>query len=286
MSGNPPVDVQAYGQSIWYDNISRELLENGQIQRLVDDFGVVGMTSNPSIFEKAIAGSDIYDKAIGSLLDADVNTIFESLAIDDIREAADILRPVYDKTSGKDGYISLEVSPLIANDTATTINEAERLYELVDRPNLMIKIPATDAGLPAIRETIAKGINVNVTLIFSVQRYMEVVEAYLQGLEHRVKAGEEVSNILSVASFFLSRIDSVVDQQLESNIFAAQGRSLERVAANRKLLGTAAIANAKMAYRHFKKVFLWRTFCSASTSWRTCTTSTMGKYQHKESCLS
>ncbi len=262
MSGNPPVDVQAYGQSIWYDNISRELLENGQIQRLVDDFGVVGMTSNPSIFEKAIAGSDIYDKAIGSLLDADVNTIFESLAIDDIREAADILRPVYDKTSGKDGYISLEVSPLIANDTVTTINEAERLYELVDRPNLMIKIPATDAGLPAIKETIAKGINVNVTLIFSVQRYMEVVDAYLQGLEHRVKAGEDVSNILSVASFFLSRIDSVVDQQLESNIFAAQGRSLERVAANRKLLGTAAIANAKMAYRHFKKIFYGERFAA------------------------
>jgi transaldolase/glucose-6-phosphate isomerase len=262
MSGNPPVDVQAYGQSIWYDNISRELLENKTIQRLVDDLGVVGMTSNPSIFEKAIAGSDIYDTAIGSMLDADVNTIFEGLAIDDIRDAADILRPVYDRTAGKDGFISLEVSPLIANDTATTISEAERLYALVERPNLMIKIPATDAGLPAIEETIAKGINVNVTLIFSVQRYMEVVEAFLQGLERRVKVGNDVSGIASVASFFLSRIDSVVDQQLESNIFAAQGRSIERVSANRKLLGTAAISNAKLAYRHYKSVFYGARFAA------------------------
>ncbi|KAB2853718.1 MAG: transaldolase, partial [Anaerolineae bacterium] len=176
-------------------------------------------------------------------------------AKDDIRAVADILRPIFDRTNGADGYISLEVSPLVANDTATTTREAFRLFEMVDRPNVMIKIPATDAGLPAIEEAIAGGVNINVTLIFSVEYYKRVTEAYIRGLERRLSKGQDVTQIASVASFFLSRIDSMVDQQLDSNIRAAQGRSLDRVAANRKLLGTAAIANAKLAYREFKNVF-------------------------------
>lgn len=255
MQDNPPVDVQQYGQSIWYDNISRAFLQNGEIQRLVDEDGVLGITSNPTIFEKAIAYTNIYDAAIGQLLDADTNTIYENLVIDDIRAAADILHPVFERTAGVDGYVSLEVSPLIADDTATTIGEAERLFKLVDRPNVMIKIPATEAGIPAIEEALYRGINVNVTLIFAVEVYAKVVEAYLKGLERRRAAGQDIQHIASVASFFLSRIDTMVDNQLESNIFAAQGRSLDRVSANRRLLGTAAIANAKMAYRHFQAIF-------------------------------
>ncbi len=255
MTGNPPVDVQKFGQSIWYDNISRQLIQNGEIKRMVDEDGVLGMTSNPTIFEKAIANSTLYDSAIAQMLDADANSIFEALAKDDIRAVADILRPIFDRTNGADGYISLEVSPLIANDTATTVREAFRLFEMVDRPNVMIKIPATDAGLPAIEEVIAGGVNVNVTLIFSVEYYKRVTEAYIRGLERRLAQGQDVTKIASVASFFLSRIDSMVDQQLDSNIRSAQGRSLDRVAANRKLLGTAAIANAKLAYREFKHIF-------------------------------
>jgi transaldolase/glucose-6-phosphate isomerase len=262
MPENPPVDVQQYGQSIWYDNISRQLLRNGEIQRLIDEDGVLGITSNPTIFEHAIAGSNIYDADIARMVDSDAGSIFETLAIVDFRGAADLLRPIYEQTAGVDGYISLEVSPLIANDTQTTIAEAERLFRLVSRPNVMIKIPATDAGLPAIEETIAKGINVNVTLIFSLTYYARVVEAYLRGLERRLATGQAVSAVTSVASFFLSRIDTLVDQQLESNILAAQGRDLDRVSANRKLLGMAAIASAKLAYRHFKLVFQGERFAT------------------------
>ncbi len=255
MANNPPVDVQKYGQSIWYDNISRQLLVSGEIQRLVDEDGVMGMTSNPTIFEQAISRSDIYDAAIASLLDADATTIFEHLAIEDIQAAADILRPIYDRTNGVDGYISLEVSPTIAHDAEKTISEAVRLRDAVDRPNLMIKIPATDAGLHAIEESIFNGVNVNVTLIFSLDYYAKVIEAYLRGLERRADAGLPLDTIASVASFFLSRIDVMVDQQLESNILRAQGHDIDRVAANRRLLGKAAIANAKMAYKLFKEQF-------------------------------
>ena len=278
MAGNPPVDVQQYGQSIWYDNISRTLLENGEIQRLIDEDGVLGITSNPSIFEKAIANSTIYDNTIGEMVEADVNDIYEALAIQDIQDAADLLRPIFDSTNGDDGYVSLEVSPLIANDTDTTIEEAKRLYATVDRPNVMIKIPATDAGLPAIEEVIASGINVNVTLIFSLEYYAKVVESYLKGLERRLENGESIDNIASVASFFLSRIDTLVDQQLESNILAAQGRDLDRVSANRKLLGTAAIASAKLAYKHYKSIFESERFAALKALWGKGATTIMGKH--------
>lgn len=260
MSTNPPVEVQALGQSIWYDNISRDLLQNGEIQRLVNEDGVVGITSNPTIFEKAIASSSLYDETIATLLDADANSIFEKIAIEDIQAGAAILYPIYEQTNGLDGYISLEVSPLIANDTETTLNEARRLFQAVGRPNVMIKIPGTEAGIPAIEQAIAEGININVTLLFSIENYAKVIEAYIRGLERRLEAGDDVKTVASVASFFVSRVDTMIDQQLESNLLAAQGRDLERVAKNRRLLGKAAIANAKLAYQHFKSVFFGERF--------------------------
>ena len=255
MAGNPPVDVQQYGQSIWYDNISREMIQSGEIKRLIDEYGVLGMTSNPTIFEKAIGEGNYYDESIMDLIDRDSAMIFDAVAIEDIQRAADILRPVYDRTKGVDGYISLEVSPLLANDTETTLSEAKRLFKAVDRPNLMIKIPGTPAGLPAIEEALFAGININVTLLFSVQNYIEVAERYIRALERRLDADLPVDQLASVASFFLSRIDTLVDKQLENNIRAAQGRDLDRVSANNQLLGKVAIANAKVAYRHFKQLF-------------------------------
>lgn len=253
---NPPVDVQAHGQSVWIDNIRRKLLNDGTFERLIADYGVVGVTSNPSIFQKAIGNSDDYDDTINNLLDLEAEAIYETLAIEDIQQASDMFRPIYDDTDGRDGYVSLEVSPNLAHDTDSTIAEAKRLYEAVDRPNVMIKIPATPEGIPAIEETIASGINVNVTLIFAVENYKQVAEAYIKGLERRMEAGESVEKIASVASFFLSRIDTLVDRMLESNIHTAKMKGdSSRVAANSKLLGKAAIANAKLAYKHFRDIF-------------------------------
>ncbi len=256
MVGNPPVDVQQFGQSIWYDNIRRSMIENGDLQRLLDEDGVLGITSNPTIFQKAIGGSDDYDAAIEHMLDLEPYAIFKSLAIEDIQHALDILRPIYDRTGGRDGYVSLEVSPLIANDTATTTDEAKRLFKALDRPNAMIKIPATEAGIPAIEEAIASGVNVNVTLIFGVENYIEVANAYIRGLERRKAEGKDVGKVASVASFFLSRIDVAVDRTLDNNIRAAQTRGdIGRVSLNNKLKGKTAIANAKVAYDRFKTLF-------------------------------
>jgi transaldolase/glucose-6-phosphate isomerase len=252
---NPPVEVQAFGQSIWYDNIRRSLISSGELQRMLDEDGVLGVTSNPTIFQKAIGDSSDYDDAISTMLELEPYDIYERLAIEDIQNALDTLRPVYERTGGRDGFVSLEVSPLIANDTTSTVSEAKRLHAAVNRPNVMIKIPATDAGIPAIEEAIASGININVTLIFSVSNYEQVAEAFMRGLERRKAAGESVSGIASVASFFLSRIDTMVDRMLDNNIRAAQGRDLGRVALNNKLKGKTAIANAKIAYRYFQRVF-------------------------------
>lgn len=262
MAKNPLVEVQALGQSIWYDYISRALIKSGEIQRLVDEDGVLGVTSNPTIFMNAIAGTHDYDDAINTMLDLPPDEIYERLAIDDIRAVADILMPVYQRTDKRDGYVSLEVSPLIAADTPKTLAEAQRLFAAVDRPNVLIKIPATEAGLPAIEDAIADGININITLIFSVQNYKQVAERYIRGLERRLAAGKEVKGIASVASFFVSRIDAMVDQKLQNNIRVAQGRDLDRVRANRELLGTVAIANAKLAYRTFKELFYGERFAA------------------------
>ena len=253
---NPPVDIQQFGQSAWLDYIHRQDLDNGDLQRRIDEDGIMGVTSNPSIFQKAIGDSDTYDAAIMTMLDLDAAAIYESLAIEDIQNATDLFRPIYDRTDRVDGYVSLEVSPLLARDTHGTIDEAKRLFQTVDRPNLMIKIPATPQGLPAIEAAIAAGINVNVTLIFAIDNYEQVAEAFIRGLERRLAAGEDVTRVASVASFFLSRIDVMVDHILENNMRAAQVRQdMARIASNRKLLGQTAIASAKMAYRSFLNIF-------------------------------
>ena len=241
-----------YGQSIWMDNLSRDIIESGELKELIESRGIVGITSNPAIFEKAIAGNKIYDADIEAGIKAgkSVGEIYESLVFTDIRNACDIFLPVYEKTQGLDGYVSIEVPPNIAKDTETTISEARRYYEAIDRPNVMIKIPGTAEGLPAVEATIAAGINVNVTLLFSVASYVETAWAYIRGLEKLAAAGGDVSKIASVASFFLSRIDTNVDQRLDSKM--AAGGNIEKL---QKIKGKIAIANAKIAYQKYKEIF-------------------------------
>ena len=235
--------LTALGQSLWYDNIERRLLHNGELATMISRGDIRGVTSNPAIFQNAIARSHDYDAALTPMAWAGWNAeqIFWQLAVEDIRAAADLFLPLYRQTSAGDGYVSLEVNPRLAHDTAGTVAEARRLWAQVDRPNLLIKIPATLEGLPAIRQVIASGINVNVTLIFSIARYRQVMDAYLSGLEQRVKAGQPIVNIASVASFFVSRIDTKVDKNIS-----------ERAP---HLLGKLAIANAKLAYQEFRQVF-------------------------------
>jgi len=241
------------GQSIWYDNIQRKLLDNGELAGMIERGEIRGVTSNPSIFMNAIAKSHDYDDSLVALAAENCTTeeIFWRLAIEDIQAAADLFRPLYDQSSGGDGYVSLEVSPYLAHDTAGTLSEAKRLWGLVNRPNLMIKIPATLAGLPAITEAIAAGLNVNVTLIFSRQRYAAVMDAYLAGLEKRAAQGLPVEKIASVASFFVSRVDTMVDAKLQT---IATGNGPDARLAG-SLLGKAAIANARLAYHDYEKVF-------------------------------
>lgn len=233
-------ELAQLGQSVWYDNIRRAIIESGELQQLLDD-GVLGITSNPSIFEKAIAGSADYDAAIQELVAQGKSTeaIYETLALEDIDRAADMLRPIYDATDGVDGYVSLEVSPTLAHDTEGTIADARRFFAALNRPNIMIKVPATPAGMPAIRQLISEGINVNVTLIFSLDSYEDVMAAYIAGLEAN---NGDLARVASVASFFVSRVDSAVDELL-----AAKG--------NTALPGKIAIANAKAAYKRFQEVF-------------------------------
>jgi transaldolase/glucose-6-phosphate isomerase len=255
MTVNPLIEVQKCGQSIWMDYIKRSLITSGKLEKLVQD-GIVGMTSNPTIFGKAIGDSEEYDAAISGLLEMEVPDIYEALAIADIQGAADVLRPVYERTNGDDGYVSMEVSPLLAYDSEATISEAKRLFKTIARPNVMIKIPGTPQGLIAIEEAIAAGVNVNVTLLFSVPNYIEVAQRYIRGLERRLEAGQDISHLASVASFFLSRIDTVVDNMLENNIRTGRLRGgFEHAETNRRLLGKAAIASAKLAYSHFKEIF-------------------------------
>jgi transaldolase/transaldolase/glucose-6-phosphate isomerase len=239
---NPLVRLGELGQSPWYDYITRDLVTTGELARLIADDGLRGMTSNPTIFEKAIAGSRLYDEDIRTQADAgrSPQQIFEHLAVADVRAACDAFAALYRATGGADGLVSLEVSPTLANDTAATIQEAERLWRAVDRPNAMIKIPGTPEGLPAITHGIAAGINVNVTLLFSVERYGQVIEAFLSGLEQRLQAGRPVAGIASVASFFVSRVDGKVDPLLDG------------LGDPDRLRGRIAIANACAAYRLFE----------------------------------
>src|SRR5690606_35993427 len=255
MGDNRLIEIQKYGQSIWMDFITRDLMRSGKLQEWVER-GIVGMTSNPTIFAKAIGDGTQYDDLIKTMLDLDASAIYEKLAIADIQAAADVLLSVYDRTDGEDGYVSLEVSPLLAYDAENTLSEAKRLFAAVDRPNVMLKIPGTQEGLDAIEEALYAGLNINITLLFSVENYAQVVERYLRALERRVDEGKEVAQIASVASFFLSRIDTVVDNLLDSNIKSARMRGeFETTEHHRRLMGQAAIANAKLAYAHFLEVF-------------------------------
>lgn len=241
------------GQSIWYDNMQRGLLEDGTLAGMVARGEIRGITSNPTIFMLAITRSDDYDGELLPLLEAghSASDVFWQLATGDIRSAADLFLPLYRQTDGGDGYVSLEVTPTLAHDTAATLAEAGALWQRVARPNLMVKIPATRAGIPAIRAAVAAGINVNVTLIFARERHVEVMNAYMEGLEERLDAGLPVDQIASVASFFVSRVDTLVDKRLQAIIDSGDTRAR----AAQALLGRAAVANARLAYTSFREVF-------------------------------
>jgi transaldolase/glucose-6-phosphate isomerase len=252
---NPLRALQDFGQSVWLDDFRRSLLTSGHLQALITGDGLSGITSNPSTFEKAIGDSTDYDDALNAMereRDLDADAIYERLAVEDIKMAADLLRPVYDASGRSDGFISIEVSPYFATDTAATIAQARRLWHAIGRENLMVKVPATAAGLPAIRQLTGEGINVNITLLFSQTVYEAVAEAYLAGVEALIARGGPVQRIASVASFFVSRVDTAVDTLLEERL--RQTKPAER-AALQDLFGKVAIANAKLAYQRYKEIF-------------------------------
>jgi len=253
MNNNPLLKLEAFGQSIWIDFIRRGTILSGELKKLIDEDGVTGVTSNPSIFEKAIGGSSDYDEAIRALADQgkSMEQIYESLAVEDIQHTADLFRPVYDRLEGADGFVSLEVSPRLANKTAQTIAEAHRLWKEVARPNVMIKVPATKEGLPAIQQLVGEGINVNITLLFGLPRYRKVAEAYIAGLETLVAQGKSLKSVASVASFFLSRIDSLLDPTLEKLI--ATDRSKKEF--SEQCHGQVAILSARAAYQIYQELF-------------------------------
>ncbi|WP_315789377.1 transaldolase [Fischerella sp. JS2] len=255
MTTNHLLEIKNYGQSIWMDNLSRDIIKSGELKDLVENKGICGITSNPTIFEKAIANNAIYDREIEAGVQAGLPTykIYESLVFQDIRDACDILRPVYEASNGLDGYVSIEVPPTIAHDTEATIAEARRYFQEIGRENVMIKIPGTDSGLPAVEQVISEGINVNITLLFSVQSYINTAWAYIRGLEKRAAQGKDISKIASVASFFLSRIDSNIDGKIDAKL--AKGVDNLNVEAKLKAIkGKVAIANAKIAYQEYKKI--------------------------------
>jgi len=253
---NPLKALQDHGQAVWLDFLSRGFIAKGGLKKLVDEDGLRGVTSNPSIFEQAIGRSDEYDDAIAHMLaahDRSAGEMFEQLAVEDIRQATDVLRPTFDAAQGADGFVSIEVSPYLASDTPGTFAEAKRLWSEVDRKNLMIKVPATLEGLPAIHDLIAEGINVNITLLFAQQVYEQVAEAYLSGLEALAARGGDVSKIASVASFFISRIDTAVDKLLDEHI--AHANDPDEKARLKAIKGKTAIANAKLAYQRYLRLF-------------------------------
>jgi transaldolase len=249
---NPLLELQKYGQSVWLDYIRRFLITSGDLQNLIDGDGLRGITSNPSIFEKAIAGSADYADFLDQLHAQGLSTqeIYERIVIRDIQDAADILLPVYKATNRNDGYVSLEVSPTLARDTQGTIAEARRLWKSVGRPNIMIKVPGTVEGAPAVRQLTSEGININITLLFAQDAYIRVAEAYIDGLEAALKAGKDISGIASVASFFVSRIDSLVDSMIDERLKNAPGTDDEKLLHD--VQGRVAIANAKQAYRSYQ----------------------------------
>ena len=250
-TGNPLRQLKSFGQSVWLDYIRRDLLLSAEFRRMIDEDGLDGMTSNPTIFEKAIDGSNAYDDQLTELARAgkSVAEIYEALTTDDIKVAADKLRPIYDRSEGRTGYVSYEVSPLLAHDTDGTVAAAHRYFKLIERPNLMIKVPSTPAGIPAIEQLIGEGRCINVTLMFSLKHYEDVASAYIRGLERRIKAGQALDRIASVASVFVSRVETLVDKLLEAKLKSNPGE------ANAALRGTAAVANAKLIYQRFLELF-------------------------------
>ena len=262
-SSTPLGRLSQLGQSVWVDFISRGALESGELERMVREDSVVGLTSNPTIFQKAIASGDAYDEQLADVSEHqdDPQEVFLELAQRDIQAACDLLRPIWDEGSGRDGYVSLEVDPTLAHDTDETTREARRLHELIDRPNLFVKIPGTQAGLQAIEDSIAGGIPVNVTLLFSLSRHAEVCDAYIRGIERLIESGGDPTAVASVASFFVSRVDTEVDKRIE-----AKG-------APKELLGTAAIANAKLAYQTYNEKFAgerWQTLADKGATPQRC----------------
>ena len=255
-TANPLQELNRYGQSVWLDYIRRNLLTSGELKRLIDEDGLRGMTSNPTIFEKAIAGGSLYDDLLNSLrsrTDLDAKGRYEILAIRDIQDAADFLRPVYQSSKRRDGYVSLEVSPHLARDTKGTLDEARRLWKAVGRENVMIKIPGTSEGIPAFQQAISEGINVNVTLLFAQEVYVKVAEAYIAGLEKYAAGGGDVSRMASVASFFISRIDSAVDAIIDARLKASKdAREQEQL---KSVQGKVAIANGKQTYEKYQAIF-------------------------------
>jgi transaldolase len=250
---NALLGLQKYGQSVWLDYIRRNIILNGELQKLIDQDGLRGITSNPSIFEKAIAGSNDYTDLLTQLGKQGLPTgqIYERIVVRDIQDSADKLLPVYKSTNRRDGYVSLEVSPTLARDTQGTIEEARRLWKAVSRPNIMIKVPGTPEGVEPVRKLTSEGLNINITLLFAQEAYISVAEAYLDGLEAALKTGKDISGIASVASFFVSRIDTLVDSMIDERLKTAKGDDVQLLEA---LRGKIAIANAKQAYRYYQKM--------------------------------
>jgi transaldolase len=246
-------EIEQHGQSLWYDNLSRSFIAGGKLQRMIDELGLRGITSNPSIFEKSISGGDEYDDDIQQGVREGLTTdeLYDRLTTDDVRAAADVMRQVYERTNGEDGYVSIEVDPRIANKTHESIEAARRLWKTVDRPNVMIKIPGTPEGIPAIRQCLTEGININITLLFGIDSYTQVAHAFLDAMRTRTHQGLDCTRMASVASFFLSRVDTNVDTKLEQKLSGADGQRGEI----ESLFGKAAVANAKLAYERYLEIF-------------------------------
>ncbi|PYQ42292.1 MAG: transaldolase, partial [Acidobacteria bacterium] len=254
MTANALKKLEELGQSVWYDYIRRDLYQGGELRRLIQEDGLSGMTSNPTIFQKAIAETGLYDDAIRRLSGRGLaaGPLFEALEVEDVRAAADVFRPVFERAGGDDGFVSIEVNPALSHDMSRTIDEARRLWQACDRPNVMVKIPGTSEGVPAIRACLAEGININITLLFSVARHRQVMEAYLSAMVHRAAAHQPADRIRSVASFFVSRVDTLVDRKLDT---LASGGPEERRPRARALRGKIGIANARLAYEAFEQTF-------------------------------
>jgi transaldolase len=243
-------ELHNLGQSLWYDNISKAIIDSGELKKLITDYGVRGLTSNPTIFDNAISKTNSYDALIKGAAKS-VDQIYEDIAVADVGAAADLLRPVYESSKTEDGYASIEVSPVLAANTQGSIDEGIKLYERLDRPNIMIKVPGTKEGLPAVKALLERGINVNITLLFSVDNYVDVANTYIEALTTRLKKGQDVKNVRSVASFFVSRVDTIIDKKLEG-IIAAGGDKAEKA---KGLLGKFGVANSRIAYKKFQELF-------------------------------